>query len=173
MFYPDWSVSAFSPLMLFPACVLGPDQLQWLYPQWPKRTAGCWCGNLPQPLPGQPWLLAQLHCRLQQWQVSGFLSFGAAGMHPNSQLSRLCHPSARSLPQKIYSFLFPSPAQKKKIKPKQYFLAEDKLVSLTAILKILIWCPNKYVRFDPKFTNQWRIFPWFLMSFLTRLKMGS
>lgn len=86
----------FFPLTLLPACVLGLDQLQWLYPQWPKRTAGCWCGNLPQPLPGQPRLLAQLHCCLQQWQVSGFLSFGA-GMHSNNQLSRLYHPQYQVL----------------------------------------------------------------------------
>lgn len=64
---------------------LGLDQLQCLYPQWPKRTASCWCGNLPQPLPGQPWLLAQLYCHLQQRQVSALLSSSTAGIYPNSQ----------------------------------------------------------------------------------------
>lgn len=122
MFYPHWSVSAFSPLMLPPACVLGPDQLQWLYPQWPKRTAGCWCGNLPQPLPGQPRLLAQLHRCLQQWQVSGFLSFGAAGMHPNRQLSKLCHPQSQvPVPENLFILISFSSSEKKKKKIQTVF----------------------------------------------------
>lgn len=46
------------------------DKLQWLHCQWPEGLASCRSGPLPQPLPSQSQLLAQLHSHSQPWQVS-------------------------------------------------------------------------------------------------------
>ena len=64
VFLPYFMCSCTS-IPLFP-----PDQLQWLYSQWPEGSSGSGSRAFPKFVPCESQLLAQLHCNPQPRQVS-------------------------------------------------------------------------------------------------------